>query len=202
MIGKIKGIVDAVYEDSVIVDVNGVGYKIFCSVKTLSQIQGLSGEVSLIIETIVREDYIHLYGFLSEIEKDWFNQLCKVNGVGNKVALKILSVLNVEEVINAIATEDKKSFCRVGGIGGRLATRIITELKSVVKKMGLDTNIKICKLSSDVDKGILNDAISALENLGYSRNVFYNVTVNILEDRNDITLESLITETLKKINNF
>jgi len=204
MIGKLTGLIDSIYENYVIVDVNGVGYRVFCSTKTLSKIQNTQEKISFIIETIVKEDLINLYGFLDEREREWFNQLCKVSGVGNKMALKIMSALNIEEIINAISSGDKKAFCRASGVGTRLSTRIITELKNSVSKMDIAFNINIDnnKKLEGIAKNVLNDAISALENLGYQRNSFYTILIAILKDRNDITLESLITETLKKINNF
>jgi len=204
MIGKLTGLIDSVYKNYVIVDVNGVGYRVFCSIKTLSKIQNTQEKISFIIETIVKEDLINLYGFLDEREREWFNQLCKVSGVGNKMALKVLSALTIEEIMNAISSGDKKAFCRASGVGTRLATRIITELKNSVSKMDIAFNINIDnnKKLEGIAKNILNDAISALENLGYQRNSFYTILIAILKERNDITLESLITETLKKINNF
>jgi len=204
MIGKLRGQIDSVYDNYLILDVNGVGYRVFCSTKTLSKIQDVQGETSFIIETIVKEDLINLYGFLNETEREWFNQLCKVSGVGNKMALKVMSALNIEEIIDAINSEDKKSFCRASGVGTRLATRIITELRNTVAKMNIDLNINTSD-NQDMEKiakSVLNDAVSALENLGYQKSNFHSILITIIKDRNDITLESLITEALKKINNF
>jgi holliday junction DNA helicase RuvA len=204
MIGKLKGIVDSIYENYVIIDVNGVGYRVFCSAKILARIPNVQNKISFIIETIVKEDAIHLYGFLEEIEKIWFNQLCAVSGVGNKMALRIMSALEVEEIIKAINLEDKKAFCRASGVGSKLATRIITELKNIVSKINIDFDAdKIKNQDTDnIAKNILNDAISALENLGYQKNNFYEILIIIMRNKNDITLESLITEALKKLNNF
>lgn len=204
MIGKLRGQIDSIYENYLILDVNGVGYRVFCSTKTLSKIQDIQDEVSFIIETIVKEDLINLYGFLNESERGWFIQLCKVSGVGNKMALKVMSALSVEEIINAINSGDKKAFCRASGVGTRLSTRIITELKNIVSKMGVDLKINIDnnQNTGNIASNVLNDAISALENLGYQRGGFYSILIAIVQDRSDITLESLITEALKKINNF
>ena len=204
MIGKLKGQIDSVYENYLILDVNDVGYRIFCSAKTLAKVQDIQGKISFIIETIVKEDLINLYGFVDETERKWFIQLCKVSGVGNKMALKVMSVLTIEEIIGAINSEDKKAFCRASGVGNRLATRIITELKNIVAKMDIafNTNIDNNQNMGEIAKSVLNDAISALENLGYQRSIFHGILITILNDRSDITLESLITEALKKINNF
>jgi Holliday junction DNA helicase RuvA len=204
MIGKLRGIIDSIYENYTILDVNGVGYKVFCSSKTLSEIQNIQSKISLIIETIVREDSINLYGFLNENEREWFNQLCKVSGVGSKMALKVMSALSINEIIDAINSGDKKAFCRASGVGTRLATRIITELKNTVSKINIDLNTSINnnKNIENISSSILNDAISALENLGYQRSIIHKILITIIQDRGDITLESLITEALKKINNF
>ena len=111
MIGKLIGKIDEIYEDKLILNVGGVGYNIFSSSKTLANLTK-NDNLSLIIETIVREDHIHLYGFKSEIERSWFNELCKVKGVGNKVALKILSVLEINDIILAISSADKSYFAQ------------------------------------------------------------------------------------------
>ncbi len=204
MIGKLIGKIDEIYEDKLILNVGGVGYNIFSSSKTLANLTK-NDNLSLIIETIVREDHIHLYGFKSEIERSWFNELCKVKGVGNKVALKILSVLEINDIILAISSADKSYFATVSGIGPKLALRIVSELKDAVAKMGgniVADNIKIQSSSNDNqinNTQLLNDAVSALENLGYKRMEVYKVVSQNISENPDSSLETLITNSLRKI---
>lgn len=207
MIGKLKGIVDSIYEEYLILDVNGVGYRVFCSSKILSNIE-IGSALSLTIQTIVREDAIMLFGFLNDYEKTWFEMLCKVNGIGNKMALKIMGALTIDEILMAIDSQDSKMFCRAPGVGQKIASRIITELKDIRKTLGnlesieININAVATNTSSLENDTRLKDALSALENLGYQKNVAYNIIVNILKEREDIVIESLITEALKRINNF
>lgn len=205
MIGKLKGIVDSLFDEYLILDVNGVGYRVFCSTKILASLEA-GMEISLVIQTIVKEDSITLFGFLNNYEKDWFEILCKVNGIGNKMALKIMGALTIDEILMAIDSGDAKAFCRAPGVGQKIASRIIVELKDVRKNMSVsETNITIPSIivsSGNKEDSRLKDALSALENLGYQKNVAYNIIVSILKEREDIVIESLITEALKRINNF
>ena len=207
MIGKLKGIVDSIYDEYLILDVNGVGYRVFCSNKILSNIE-VGSALSLTIQTIVREDAIMLFGFLNDYEKTWFETFCKVNGIGNKMALKIMGALTIDEILMAIDSQDSKMFCRAPGVGQKIASRIITELKDIRKTLGnlesieININAVSTNTSSLENDTRLKDALSALENLGYQKNVAYNIIVNILKEREDIVIESLITEALKRINNF
>lgn len=205
MIGKLRGKVDSIFEDYLILDVNGVGYRVFCSSKTLSSVE-VGIEMSFAIQTIVREDAIVLFGFLSNNDKNWFEMLCKVNGIGAKVALKIMGALTPQEMLTAIDSEDSKMFCRAPGVGQKIASRIIIELKDIRKNIGIVDNIvssPVKGVSDDIKHdNRMQDALSALENLGYQKNVAYNIIISILKDREDIVIESLITEALKKINNF
>lgn len=169
MIGKLKGTVDGISEDHVLVDVHGVGYLVQASSRTL---QGLNnGEaVTLLIETQVREDAIRLFGFVTEAEREWFRILQTVQGVGSKVALAILSVLSGGEIATAIGTQDKAMIARAPGVGPKLAQRIVVELKDKSPAMsGLDMGV--ASLANAVaDRAApkpVADAISALANLGY-----------------------------------
>jgi len=178
MIAKLRGIVDSIYEDNCIVDVNGVGYLVSASSRTLSKlIRGM--EASLLIETVVREDSISLYGFYDAWEKEWFNTLTKVQGVGAKVCLSILSALSPAQLAQAVAAQDKASFARALGVGPKLAARLVTELKDKVVTVPMG-DVKIEDLGGDdvplqitpqkdVQDSVLEDVISALVNLGYQR---------------------------------
>src|SRR5580704_4812127 len=124
MIGKLRGRIDEIHEDSVILDVGGVGYQIFCSSRTLAALPPVGETAQLIIETHVREDHIHLYGFPDTIERDWFNLLCTVQRVGNKMALSILGAYSPEQLAHAILAKDTAAFSRISGVGPKLAERI------------------------------------------------------------------------------
>jgi holliday junction DNA helicase RuvA len=191
MIGKLKGTVDEVFSDSLILDVSGVGYLVYASSGTLSKLPEGS-KTSLFIETHVREELINLYGFLTKSEKDCFLKLNLVSGVGTRVALSIMSGLSVSDIANAIARQDKSAFKSISGIGIKLAERIILELKDKF----IAGSIEISKESGNNAERI-SDAISALTNLGISRNDAYTSIQRILKEKPEIELDALIRESLK-----
>ena len=171
MIGKLKGLVDALGEDYVHLDVGGVVYEAFCSSKTLTALPQLGHATVIHIEMIVREDMIRLYGFASEGEKLWFRLLMTVQGVGARVALAILSTLSTSELASAIALQDKTMIGRANGVGPKLAVRVVTELKGKVPAIGgIDADVLGLQaaLGEGVAGGNVSDAVSALTNLGYS----------------------------------
>jgi Holliday junction DNA helicase RuvA len=172
MIGKLKGAIDSYGEDFVILDVHGVGYLVHCSARTLQALPATGEAVELAIETHVREDQIRLFGFLSNVEREWFRLLQTVQGVGTKVALAILSTLKPADLASAIATRDKATITRTPGVGPKVAERIVTELKD---KAPAYTNIDpaLVRLSGALDDkrapAPVTDAVSALVNLGYAQ---------------------------------
>jgi holliday junction DNA helicase RuvA len=172
MIGKLKGVVDSIGDDFVIIDVHGVGYVVQCSSRTLQNLPESGEALSLAIETQVREDAIRLFGFSSDQERDWFRILLTVQGVGAKVALAILSVLPPSQIANAIAMQDKAAVSQAPGVGPKLAARIVAELKDKAPAFAT-VDISAIKLAGDVtDKKALQplqDAVSALVNLGYGQ---------------------------------
>lgn len=135
MIGKLTGIIDTLTDGHCILDVGGVGYVVFASAKTLSRLPDVGGTASLLIETHVREDHIHLYGFASALEKEWFTVLTKVQGVGVRMGLAILSVFAPDQLLISITAKDAKALTAVSGVGPKLADRIVTELKGKVDKI-------------------------------------------------------------------
>ena len=173
MIGKLKGVIDEIGDDHVVVDVHGVCYVAFCSARTLSRIGSVGEAVVLYIETFVREDQLKLYGFMSAEERGWFNLLQSVQGVGARVALAILSTLASGEIANAIALGDKTAVSRAPGVGPKVATRIVTELKNKVPSGLSMGDSEAISFRREVGEGAapaaVSDAISALTNLGYSR---------------------------------
>jgi holliday junction DNA helicase RuvA len=192
MIGKLKGIVDSCYHDHAIIDVNGVGYLVFCSSKTLANLNPDSA-VMLLIETHVREDHIHLYGFYSSEEKSTFTLLQSVKGVGTKMSLAILSTLSPEEISYALATKDTTAFNRVSGVGKKLAERIITELKDKYSSEYI-TETSITKSTLG---GNALDAISALVALGVNRTDAQNRVSTLLAQDKNSSLNELIKAALK-----
>jgi Holliday junction DNA helicase RuvA len=172
MIGKLKGTIDEIGEDHVLIDVHGVCYVAFCSARTLSGL-GRAGEAAVLhIETFVREDQLKLFGFASALEREWFRLLQSVQGVGAKVALAVLSTLSASDLANAIALQDKAMIARAPGIGPKVAQRIVTELKTKAPAFAGDASGSIGlkqELGEGVAPGPVSDAVSALSNLGYSR---------------------------------
>lgn len=205
MIGKLKGIIDTIEDDHLIIDVNGVGYVVFCSAKTQIAAGGSGEAVSLLIETHVREDHIHLYGFASEAERKWFKLLTNVQGVGAKVALALLSAFTPNEITQAVAAQDKTFLTKASGVGPKLALRLITELKDKVGGVIAELPVQAKKggkgkaeeaIDSKID-GIKNDAISALTNLGIARMDAFLAVNKVAND--DKKLEQIIAEALKEV---
>jgi Holliday junction DNA helicase RuvA len=172
MIGKLKGIVDSYGEDYIILDVNGVGYQVHCSARTLQALPSPGEAVALSIDTHVREDQIKLFGFASDIDREWFRLLQTVQGVGAKVALSVLGTLKASELASAVAMRDKAMVARSPGVGPKVAERIVTELKDKVPAF---TNIDpaVVHLAGALDEKRaprpVADAVSALVNLGYGQ---------------------------------
>jgi holliday junction DNA helicase RuvA len=171
MIGKLKGVVDSVEEDALILDVNGVGYLVSASTRTLGAMPPVGERAELLIETHVREDAIRLFGFLTAGERDWFRLLQSVQGVGAKVALGILGALSAEALSTAVARQDKAMMARAPGVGPKLAARLVLELKDkapafamadfVHTEAGLARAPKLVKAAED--------AVLALVGLGYAQ---------------------------------
>lgn len=172
MIGKLKGVIDSYGDDFVILDVNGVGYIVQCSTRTLQKLPSVGEAAALSIEMQVREDAIRLFGFASDSERDWFRLLQTVQGVGAKVALAILSIFAPGELTTAIATQDKAMVARASGVGPKLAARIVAELKDKTPAFGSIDPAVVRLAGEDEAKSApqpVQDAISALVNLGYGR---------------------------------
>jgi Holliday junction DNA helicase RuvA len=168
VIAKLKGVVDAVDEGSAVIDVNGVGYLVSASSRTLRDLAA-GQPATLLVETIVREDAIALYGFLDTTERDWFRILTTVQGVGAKVGLSILSTLSPDEIARAIAAGDKASLSRPAGVGPKLAARLATELKDKAVQFGVAPGPAPTKEAAAPAGSVNEDAVSALVNLGYRR---------------------------------
>ena len=169
MIAKLKGVIDAVDTDSAIIDVGGVGYLVSASARTLRDLV-VGTPAVVLVETIVREDAIALYGFLETAERDWFRILTTVQGVGARVALSILSTLSPDEIARAIAAQDRATLSRPAGVGPKLAARLATELKDKAAAFGIASSAPRPTEDVAAATGSINeDAVSALVNLGYRR---------------------------------
>ena len=202
MIGKLTGIVDSFYEDYLILDVAGVGYRVFCSSKTAGKMPAAGGTASLWIETQVREDHIHLIGFADTVEQQMFNLLSTVQGVGAKVALAILSALSPNEIQMAVMAADGKAFTRANGVGPKLGIRLVTELKGKMGSLGSNESLQILGTSETkvpVQNQAMEEAISALANLGYARIEAGMVVANVLRQNPDLGTAELIRLSLKEI---
>lgn len=200
MIAKLTGILDSIGDDWAIVDVGGVGYLVFCSTRTLSQMPGTGEAVSFVIETHIREDHIHLYGFLDHAERDWFRLLTTVQGVGAKVGLGIQSVLGPQELTDAILAQDKGMITRAPGVGPKLATRLLTELKDKVGGIAASAPAVAAVAANDSDRAVLDDAVSALVNLGYRRGDAFGAVSGAMRTMGgDAPVEDLIRAGLKEL---
>jgi Holliday junction DNA helicase RuvA len=208
MIAKLSGQIDSVGTNYVIVDVNGVGYLVYASARTLARIGSAKGAaVSLLIETHVREDQITLYGFADAAEKEWFLILCTVQGVGAKVAQSILAAVPAEQLPVVIAAQDKAAIKQADGVGEKLAVRIVTELKEKAGKMalGLAATQKVQAARSqkgvvDMPKSASNDAVSALINLGYGRAEAFGAVSSVMREKgDDLPIGDIIRESLKEL---
>lgn len=172
MIGKLTGRLDEVVEDGCILDVNGVGYLIACSQKTLSRLRSAPGAVKVLVETQVRQDAITLFGFATEEEREAFRALTEVKTIGPQKALIVLSDLHVGELAQAIATKDRKRMGGIKGIGPTTANRIVDEpamQKWAVGRVVPDDSQGAVIAGVAAPEGVGADAVSALLNLGWKR---------------------------------
>jgi Holliday junction DNA helicase RuvA len=197
MIARLRGLAEALTDTSCIIDVNGVGYLVFCSTPTLANLDE-GGAVSLLIETQVREDAITLYGFSSAAERDWFRLLNTVQGVGAKLALAILSALSPDQLIAALSTGDKAALARAPGVGPRLALRLATELR---EKAGAMPGGGAAPLPAAPPlRAHLADALSALQNLGYRHAEAESALAKAVDAHGaDAALDVLIRAALKAL---
>lgn len=209
MIAKLTGLVDQKGAGDVILDVNGVGYLVQASAKTLDSVPAQGEAVSLLIETQVREDAITLFGFAGSLERDMFRLLTSVQGVGAKVGLAILSVLDPPALQTAIAAQDKGMVAQANGVGPKLAGRIVNELKdkvaTVLTTQALSASASASTsgstgASQPADSGVIEDAVAGLVALGYRPGDAHGAAARALTDQGDsATVQSLITASLKEL---
>jgi len=198
MIALLTGRVEQLVEGSCVLDVNGVGYLVHASTRTLGALPQPPATARLLIETHVREDAIQLYGFADPAERDWFRLLTTVQGVGAKVALSVLSALSPRDLVGAIAAGDRASLTRAPGVGPRLAVRLLTELRE--KAGAMPTSAPGLAGLASRPGGMAEDAVSALTNLGYRRPEAQPVVARVLERLGDgAALDAVIRDSLKDL---
>lgn len=205
MIGKLTGIVCAIYADNtVLLDVQGVGYIVICSAKTLEKLPTVGSIGSLLIEMLTSESGAVLYGFLEEREKLCFKHLRSIQGIGGRMAVSILSLLSVDDVINAILTADNEAFQRISGIGCKLATRIITELKNNKSLLSIPSAARAIASNDTLGGGsttemMMQDVVSAITKLGFSRSIVAAVANKVCRAEPNLSFEELVRRTLASL---
>jgi Holliday junction DNA helicase RuvA len=196
MIALLTGRVEALDAASCIIDVNGVGYLVQASTRTLSVLPTAPALARVLVETVVREDAILLYGFADAAERDWYRLLTTVQGVGAKVALSILSALAPRDLVGAIAAGDRGALTRVPGVGPKLAVRLLTELREKAGAMPSGAGVSAPAPAG----GLAADALSALNNLGYRRVEAQPALERVVARLGETaTLDTVIRECLREL---
>ncbi|MBI0435127.1 Holliday junction branch migration protein RuvA [Roseomonas sp. KE0001] len=204
MIGKLTGRLDTPFEGGCIFDVNGVGYLVACSARTLAALPQPPGTGALLVETVVREDAIILYGFAEAAERDWFRLLTAIQGVGPKVALALLSTLSPADMARALMAGDRGALSRAPGVGAKLAARLVAELRDKVGAMPTGPGVSpgtvaVAAQLPPAEKAVA-EAISALTNLGWKRPEAGAAVARVAERLGEgAALEPLIREALKEL---
>ena len=197
MIAKLRGLLDSFSADQAVIDVQGVGYLVFASTRTLSRLGAIGSEVVLHTEMQVSEDDIRLIGFSSAEERDWFRLLTSVQGVGSRVALAILSALSGDELHRAIASGDKAMVARSQGVGPKLAQRIVNELKDKAGGVALGGGAGLAALIPAT--GFSADAVSALQSLGFRPSEAATAVAQAEAELGpDASLDALVRASLRK----
>ena len=205
MIAQLKGQIVASDLTYLVLDVMGVGYQVFASGRSLSQLGGIGSEVTVLTELVVREDSMTLYGFASEGERSAFRLLQTVQGVGAKAALSILTVLTPDELAQAILAGDKAMVARADGIGPKLALRIVNELAQKTDSLAGAGMAATSDASTSTDTQtaaqnmVMQDALSALVNLGYSRTEAFTALQTVQKQDTDGDISALIAAALKQM---
>ena len=206
MIARLKGIIDELGPDWLVIDVSGVGYLVHCPARTIGALPGQGMPTELHIETHVREDQISLYGFADARERECFRLLTTVQGVGAKVGLAILGTLSPDQLVDAILAQDKAQLSRADGVGPRLAARLLTELKDRILTVAGGLQVVSADQQAPAQaaaaepEGITADAISALVNLGYGRAEAFGAVSRVRRVPGDAdSLEALIPAALKEL---
>jgi len=198
VIARLRGRVAAYEEGRVVVDVGGVGYLVHCSARTLGRLPPPGEPLELLIETVMREDELSLYGFLEAGERQWFRSLRAIQGVGARIALSLLSALSIEELAAAIAAQDRSRLARASGVGPRLAGRIIAELRDRLER--LPAAAAAAPAGGEAVASEVEDAVSALVHLGYGRSEAYTAVVRARQRAGEEAgVDRLVREALREL---
>ena len=187
MIVKLKGHIEFISEDFLDVDVQGVVFRVFISKKNIDKIENKDSMVTLHVYEIIKETDRLFFGFVNHKEREIFSDLLTVQGVGGKMAINIMSHLEVEEIINSISNANAKIFSSVSGVGNKLATRIINELKEKIKKIPFQNT----PMSNTQNNTQLQDLVSCLQNLGYAYKVCESTANKVILENGEKKLEEL-----------
>ena len=209
MIGRIKGQLIEKKRDSVVIDVHGIGYVVYVTEKTARSLNldNQSRDISLYSELLVKEDLLQLVGFITQIEKDWFNILRSVQGIGAKVALTILNTLDTKELLHALRMKNELAFSSVSGIGSRMAQRLVVEL-SGRKDLAVLEEDSVIEIRDENNEQALNiikrkeiqqDALSALQNLGFKTTEAQSTIDKILIEDDFIDVSQLVKKALRSL---
>ncbi len=213
MIASISGLLKNKLDSSIVVEVNGIGYHLHVSNLTISKLNEIGSEISLFTELQIKDDKILMYGFLKQSELNMFRLLQSVQGIGPKASLSILSAVTIEEIILGISSSDKNIFKKAEGIGLKVATRIVSELQDKITSFGFnnqnynkfENEVKNNNFSDVEDKKIIENSISAIVNLGYSRSDAFKAVLEakqeLIENEkiNKINLQNIIPLALKRL---
>ena len=198
MIGKLFGEICDIYLDHIIINVNGVGYIVYCSKKITSN-YNVGDKITLITQTIVKENDISIFGFPNSIDKEFFNHLLTIQGVGAKLAQTIIGSLYIDEIIQSVQVSDNTKFTQINGVGPKLAARLVNELKTK-KFINKLQNIKVkheISTSDDKYSQIITDATSVLLNLGYIQGQINSAINEAIPQEKEMKLENLIKNCIK-----
>lgn len=205
MIAKLKGILDSILEDSLIIDVQGVGYEVKISESVKLCLPSLGESLVLFVQSVTRQEETYLCGFLDELQKRYFNLLLSVQGVGVRVALGILSSLTPDQIYHIIASGDKASLTKADGVGPKLAGRLILELKEKIpypdsSTLSLSKNYASTALGAIENNTLTQDAVMALQGLGYSKSDAFRVIQQVSLEHKNLDLAQLIKMSLQMLN--
>jgi holliday junction DNA helicase RuvA len=195
MIAMLSGLVDQIGDETLVLDCNGVGYLVYASGRTLGRVPKIGQPLKLLVETQIREDRIQLFGFADAAERAWFRLLTTVQGVGGKVALAILSVLDPDAMATAILAQDKAAFVRADGVGPKLGQRIVMELRDKVGDMAMPATNGVI-----APTGAVADAVSALVNFGYAKSAAYGAVMDAAKRLGgDAKIDALVRAGLQEL---
>ena len=215
MIASLTGKLKMKLDSSIIVEVNGIGYNLNVSNKTLTQHHEIGSDVTFYTDLQIKDDKILMYGFLSQKEINIFRVLQSIQGIGPKASLSILSALEVDDIVLGITAGDKSVFLKADGIGSRVATRIVSELQDKINTLNFSeediknhknvNNLSLEKKSQSDVEDFFNDSISAIVNLGYTRSEAFKAVMNVKRELNkdgnmiDTSVEKIIPLALKNL---